>query len=217
MRVAITIGDLTRLDPYRAALEQQGLECVINPDSLKGIDGLLLAGGTDVDPRLYGETPGPHTQQPDEERDRRETLLVRQAMEGDVPLLAICRGHQFLNVAFRGKLVQHLPNHEFHSQRGVDPAHEVDVLPGTLLAELVGAGLRPVNSRHHQGVDAPAPELRVSAVSPSDNLVEALELPGKRFVLAVQWHPEDRTHVDGERRIFEAFAQAVRCAQPANP
>lgn len=217
MRVAITIGNLKKLDAYRIAVENTGLHPVINPDSLDGIAGLLLAGGADVNPALYGETPHPKTEKPDQERDRREWRLLEQALERDLPVLGVCRGNQFLNVFFGGRLVQHLPKTEVHQRPGTEEAHEVKVLAGTLLASIVGAGTYAVNSRHHQGVAEAAPGLRVSAVCPSDNLVEALELPGKRFVLAVQWHPEDRTHLDIDRHIFEAFAQAVRCHPPAKP
>lgn len=210
MRIAITIGNLKKLRAYQEAAEQQGLDCVINPDSLDGLDGLMLAGGADINPALYGEQPHPETEAPDNPRDTREWALLTSALERDTPVLGICRGNQFFNVFFRGKLIQHLPNTDVHTQKHTDYAHDVAVLPGTLLESIVGRGLLQVNSRHHQGVDVPAHGLRVAAVSPSDNLVEALEIPGKRFALAVQWHPEDRTHVERERKIFEAFAHAVR-------
>jgi putative glutamine amidotransferase len=209
MKVAVTIGNLKKVQAYLDALALAGLDYQINPDSLDGLDGLLLAGGADVNPALYGEEPHPETEAPDVERDRREANLLRQALERDAPVLGICRGNQFFNIAFGGALVQHLPNCDVHTKKATDYAHDVTIVPGTLLAGIVGTSPMPVNSRHHQGVAVAAPGLTVSATCPVDQLVEALEVPGKRFALAVQWHPEDRTGYERDRRIFEAFAAAV--------
>jgi gamma-glutamyl-gamma-aminobutyrate hydrolase PuuD len=217
LKVAITISNLKKAAAYQNAVEQTGLECVLNPDTMDGFEGLLLAGGADVNPAMYGEQRHPKTEEPDDERDARELLLLQAALDRDLPVLGICRGHQFLNVAFGGKLVQHLPNCEVHVQKSTDYAHDVVVLPDSMLGRILERPAVGVNSRHHQGVDVPAPGLISTAVSPSDNLVEALEVPGKRFVLSVQWHPEDRTHHEEDRRIFEAFAEAVRCRHPQKP
>jgi putative glutamine amidotransferase len=216
-KVALTIGNLSKKGAYVDALVRTGIEPVLNPDSLDSFDGLLLAGGADVNPALYGEQPAPETEAPDTIRDRRESALLAEALERDVPVLGICRGNQFFNVYFGGKLVQHLPNCEVHRRQDTALAHEVRPVPGTLLASITGTDTLTVNSRHHQGVAAAAPGLTVAAVCPSDNLVEALEIPGKRFALAVQWHPEDRPDVECDRRIFEAFAQALRCPPPPKP
>jgi gamma-glutamyl-gamma-aminobutyrate hydrolase PuuD len=217
LRVAITISNLKKSAAYQNAVENAGLACVLNPDTLEGFGGLLLAGGADVNPAIYGEQRHPATEAPDDERDARELRLLKAALEWDVPVLGICRGHQFLNVAFGGKLVQQLPDYEVHVRKDAEYAHDVVVLPETVLRRILGRSTIGVNSRHHQGVEVPAPGLIPSAVSPSDNLVEALEAPGKRFVLSVQWHPEDRTHHEEDRRIFEAFAEAVRCRHPQKP
>lgn len=212
MRVAISFGDPSRLPPYAAALRAVGLEPVPNPESLKDLGGLLLAGGTDVDPRLYGEEKQPETEDPDRERDAREAALIREAMDKDISVFAICRGLQMLNVALGGTLIQHLPNTEEHQRRTPDPAervHDIVVTPGALLSKAIGAGEHPVNSRHHQAIGRLAPTLRVTATAPHDGIVEAAELPGMRFVVGVQWHPEDRIRCEADRRLFESFARAV--------
>jgi len=212
MRVAISIGDLRRLPPYEAALREVGLESRTNPDSLDGFDGLLLAGGSDVDPTLYGEERHPETDEPDRARDAREERLIREALDRDVPVLAICRGLQMLNVALGGTLVQHLANTDQHQRRMPDPSarvHDILVTEPTLLGNAIGAGEHPVNSRHHQAIARLAPDLRVSATAAQDGIIEGAELPGKRFVVGVQWHPEDRIRCEADRRLFESFAHAI--------
>lgn len=212
-RVGITYRFEEKLAPYVAAVEHAGLEAVPlqapGPHSLDGLDGLLVSGGTDIDPELYGEEPEPETDEPDAERDAMELWLLQDALEQDLPVLAICRGMQLFNVALGGALRQHLPSAELHRQRGVADVHEVKVTPGTVLAQITGPGPFTVNSRHHQAVSQVAKDLRISAKS-TDGVVEGLEFPGKCFAVAVQWHPEDRvpSHAP-DTRLFEAFAKAV--------
>jgi putative glutamine amidotransferase len=188
-----------------------GLEPVLNPPSLDNIAGLLLAGGTDVNPELYGQEKAPETQDPDTERDAREQRLIVEALENDLPVLAICRGLQMLNVALGGTLIQHLPNAVDHMRRpdnASERAHDVELVPEALLHGVLGGDTFPVNSRHHQAIAAVAPALRLAAVAPGDGVIEAVEMPGTRFVFGVQWHPEDRIDCDADRRLFESFARA---------
>jgi putative glutamine amidotransferase len=167
------------------------------PDELVAkLDGLLLAGGADIDPAIYGQDPHPQTQETVPERDTCEIALTRCAIERDVPVLGICRGMQLINVALGGSLTQDLPEHLGHEQHrkvigsfeGSD--HDVDVLDGTLAMRVIGAARHGTKSHHHQGVDRLGEGLRVSALSPADELIEAVELPDRSFVLGVQWHPE---------------------------
>jgi putative glutamine amidotransferase len=156
------------------------------------LDGLLIAGGQDVDPRLYGAAPGPRTTLLDPVRDRFEISLVRAAVTRAVPVLGICRGAQLVNVAFGGTLVPDLDagTGESHAFLGYPPehrSHAVTTVPGSLVAALYGPRVL-VNSYHHQAVATPGSRLRVTARA-ADDVVEAIELPGAD-VLGVQWHPE---------------------------
>lgn len=172
-------------------------QLVQRPDeALELIDGLLLAGGADLDPASYGEPAHVETQDAVPERDAFEIALTRAAIERDVPVLGICRGMQLINVALGGTLIQHLPEHVGHEEHrrvsgsfdGSD--HDVDVLQDTLAMRVIGASRHATKSHHHQGVGRVGEGLRVSATSPFDGLVEAIELPERSFVLGVQWHPE---------------------------
>lgn len=220
MRAAIAFRNPVKLVHYESALRQAGIEPVrISPDapsSLESVDGLVLTGGTDVNPARYKRRPAAETDQPDDPRDELETRLVQEALANRMPLLAICRGMQLLNVACGGTLFQHLPTTGVHrfKKPGDEPgrhsaAHTVRVTPGTRLASIIGEGEHEVNSRHHQAVDRPGEGLIVSAVS-SDGVIEALEKPGQAFVLAVQWHPEDRVLVcEADRKVFAVFAEEM--------
>jgi putative glutamine amidotransferase len=208
-RVGVTYSNPEKLKPYLDALEQAGLDPVplhaSQSYSLDGLDGLLISGGTDVDPALYGQQPHQTNENPDRERDQMETALLQQALAQDRPVLAICRGMQLFNVAHSGTLVQHVDGHR---KPGVDEAHDVEVKPETRLARILGAGPHPVNSRHHQVVDQVGDGLVVAATS--ERYVEALERPDRRFALAVQWHPEDLVGKHEEsKRLFRAFADAL--------
>jgi putative glutamine amidotransferase len=217
LKVAVTSGKTTNLAPYQAALKGAGIESVRNPESLEGLDGLLLTGGSDVNPKLYGQPRAAESEPPEDARDELEIKLLKEALARDLPVLAICRGMQIFNVACGGTLIQHVANVDTHRVKARDKepgrhpaAHSVRVNPGTRLAEIVGAGEHQVNSRHHQAVDKLGEGLIETAIAP-DGVVEALELPGNAtFAVAVQWHPEDRVAVsEADRKLFEAFAQAL--------
>jgi putative glutamine amidotransferase len=201
IRVALPFGS----DTYREALHAAGIDPVENVTTVAGLDGLLLAGGSDVDPALYGAPRHPETEPPEHDRDSLETALLREALDRDLPILAICRGLQLLNVTLGGTLVQHIAGHRCPEQPA---AHSIAIASRSRLGSILKAEEYMVNSRHHQCVDQVASGLVVTATSP-DNVIEALELPGKRFVLAVQWHPEDRTDWP-DRKLFEAFRDAMR-------
>lgn len=214
MRIGITYRFDDRLVPYAEAIRHVGLNVVgLHPEgvhTLDGLDGLLLSGGTDVNPKRYGETPHPLLEDPDDARDSMEIDLLRQAIKSDMPILAICRGLQLLNVAQGGNLFQHLPNTPDHQQRGVTDVHSVETESGSKLRAIAGAHTFAVNSRHHQAVERLGTGLVVSAKS-TDGVIEGLELPGRRFAVAVQWHPEDRVPLRRpDTMLFRAFAQAVR-------
>src|SRR5947209_3078897 len=184
-----------------------------NPDPvLEVIDGLILAGGNDIDPANYDAEPHPMTQETVSERDAVELALTRRAWERDMPVLGICRGMQLIDVALGGTLIQHLPDHYGHHEHrrvlgsfdGAD--HDVEVAPETLAMEVVGAPRHATKSHHHQGIDCLGAGLVVSGTSALDELSEAIELPSKRFVLGVQWHPE----ADTASPVVGALVEAAR-------
>lgn len=215
MKIALSFGAQTsegRREPYRKALNAVNVRTVDNPETLDDLSGLVLTGGTDLNPALYGQARLPETDQPDEERDERETRLLRDALVRDLPVLAICRGMQLLNVFCGGTLTQHI---EDHRSPGVSNAHAVWIAPESLLASVLGPGVYEVNSRHHQAIELLAPSLNVTARA-ADGTVEAVELLDRRFMLAVQWHPEDRV-AGSDRKLFEAFADALRRTRGLNP
>jgi putative glutamine amidotransferase len=216
-QVLVIYREVNKVAPYLDALLAAGLNPVLHeangPLSLEGFAGLVLTGGSDVDPALYGETKQAETDRPDGERDALEASLLEEALALNLPVLAICRGLQILNVCQGGTLIQHLNPPERHERTGASrklPAHEVTIEPGTLLAEIAGTNCWQVNSRHHQAVKTVAGSLRVSAVDPEDGTIEAIEHPEKRFVLGVQWHPEDQALVDPcQLKIFQSFGAAA--------
>jgi putative glutamine amidotransferase len=191
---------------YVTAVQRAGgLALILPPDPaaeadpaemLELIDGLILAGGADIDPASYGELAHAKTTGTVPERDAFEIALTRAAIERDMPVLGICRGMQLINVALGGTLLQHLPERFGHHEHrrvigsfdGAD--HDVDVRDGSLAMRVVGESSHATKSHHHQGVDRLGEGLEVSATSPCDDLPEAVELVGARFVLGVQWHPE---------------------------
>jgi putative glutamine amidotransferase len=182
-----------------------GLALLLPPDDvaaenpselLDRLDGLILAGGRDLDPLTYGARPDPETGEPSPERDRFELALASAALERDMPVLGVCRGMQMLNVACGGTLIQHLggPLCERHRHTpGVFSDHDVELDAGSLAARAVGADRTSVRSHHHQAIEELGEGLIASGRSPEDGLVEAIELPGRRFVLGVLWHPEEDT------------------------
>jgi putative glutamine amidotransferase len=216
-KVGVTDCGHPRILAYEEAVRHAGLEPVrLTPgqsESLDGLNGLVLTGGTDVNPKRYGEMAVPETDTPDNHRDELEFCLLGEALALDLPVLAICRGMQLLNVHLHGTLHQHLGS-GFHEQRRPDEtprrhrsAHEVDVVPNTLLHQITGALTLGVNSRHHQAVNRIGQGLQISAQS-ADGIVEAVEFPLRRFVLGVQWHPEDRIEAsEADWKLFQRFAR----------
>jgi putative glutamine amidotransferase len=181
------------------------------------LEGLLLTGGGDVDPKLYGEPRHAATCNVHPRRDRVEARLIGWALSDGMPLLAICRGMQILNVALGGTLYQdvgsQLPGSLRHdcypdfSRNHI--AHQIAVKPRSGLSAIVATVDLPVNSTHHQGVRAPAPDLTVVARAP-DGLIEGLEYQSHPFALGVQWHPEDLiAHDPRMGQLFEAFVKAT--------
>ena len=186
-----------RFADYADRLAEAGGEPVAIEQGAGGdrLDALILTGGLDLAPERYGETPHPTVKRVDPARDTFEIDLLLVALARDLPVLAICRGHQLLNVALGGRLLQHIDGGghraDYHTPTAPSRWHIVRIEPGSLLRELLGADEVEVNSRHHQAVlpGTLAPALRAVALSP-DGLVEAVESPEHRWVLGVQWHPE---------------------------
>lgn len=184
-----------------------------NPEeALDLLDGLMIAGGADIDPASYGAQPHPETLDTVPERDRFEIALLRAAIERELPVLGICRGMQLINVAYGGTLLQHLPERFGHHEHlrvpgtfdGAD--HDVDLVEGSLAACAAGETHHATKSHHHQGVDRLGEGLRISGSSTMDGLPEAIEMPDRRFVLGVQWHPE----ADETSRVVGALVAQAR-------
>ena len=178
-------------------------------------DGFLFTGGQDVSPELYGENPRQACGEICEKRDAFEQRLFAQALEQDKPMLGICRGIQFFNACLGGTLYQDLPTeHPSEIGHSMKPpydrmAHTVHIWPMTPLASLLGKTELEVNSCHHQAIRSLAPSL-VEMARSTDDLIEAMYLPGKTFVWGVQWHPEMSLQEESSRKIFEAFVGAVQ-------
>jgi len=187
-------------------------------DMLDRVDGLILAGGADIDPSSYGSEAHPKTHGSVPERDRPEIALTRRAIERDIPVLGICRGMQLINVALGGTLRQHLPDEVGHENHRRNPGsfensdHDVRLQPGSLAERAAGEELHGTKSHHHQGVDDLGEGLVVTGYSTLDELPEAIEIPGKRFVLGVQWHPE----ADEKSRVVAALVEEARSAALAD-
>ena len=231
-RPTIGITRCSKLDDYVSSIEGTGaiarvLEVTEQPEAvLAAVDGLLLTGGRDVDPAHYGEARHPATQDAESGRDEFEIALVRGALREDVPLLAICRGAQVLNVATGGTLVQDIPTavtsdlaHAVNEPKDLE-CHDIRIARGSKLAEALGprAGAAcscRVNSRHHQSVGRLGNGLVVSATA-ADGVVEAVEKPDHRFCIGVQWHPENFWRSGEFRPLFDAFV-AVAAARVAGP
>jgi putative glutamine amidotransferase len=224
----IGIAACRKLEDYRQAVLHVGGEVRILDLSmavdaaLDGVDGLLLTGGDDVAPARYGEAPHPATKDAEAGRDEFEIALVKAARARQLPLFAICRGIQVLNVACGGTLVQDIPS-EIHGalNHSLDVplhesyalAHEVWLEKSSLLSKLLSDRLNgsdecEVNSRHHQAVKDVARGFTVSATAP-DGVIEAIEDPSARFCLGVQWHPENFWRTGEFRSLFEGFLEAA--------
>ena len=213
---------LVPADYVSAVVRAGGAPVLVPPGAdveatLDVVDGLVFSGGSDLDPSLYGAPSHAETAGVVRERDEFELSLMRAALEHDVPLLAICRGSQVLNVARGGDIEQHVPDRVGHEEHravpGVFSEHGVDVLPGTRLASVLD-GRGEVKSHHHQGFGALGEGLQESARAP-DGTLEAIEDPTRRFALGVLWHPE----AGEDRALFEALvaeAAAYRTLRSAH-
>lgn len=218
------------LEPYLVALHSAGLTPVIVPlherqdriaRLLLSVQGILLPGSRyDVEPERYGEAPLPECGEADPARTAADEILLQDAFSLEKPILAICYGLQSLSVWRNGSLIQHLQTPLDHSPgRGVLEAHRVVVGPGSRLAGLVPDEERNeprVNSSHHQSVKTPGDRMLVSAVSPEDGVIEAIELDSpSHFAIGVQWHPERTyTHSGLSRALFAALGRAAETWQP---
>jgi putative glutamine amidotransferase len=233
-------GDIWRA--YAEAVEAVDAEAVYLDPSTRGreravlseIDGILFSGGNDIDLALYPNPPdlggrsaadvmALHQMNPEPDRDAYELPLIQSALERDMPLLGICRGCQLLNVALGGRLVLDIPletkTHVTHRSADAEaPVHTIDIREGTLLHDILPRHhYREVNSRHHQAVRLDeAFTARLAAVSPEDGLVEAIEVPHRRWAIGVQWHPEHRTDAgirERYRPLFQAFVHVASKAR----
>ncbi|SDB95702.1 putative glutamine amidotransferase [Melghirimyces thermohalophilus] len=191
-----------------------------DPDSLRGmvesIDGLMLTGGDDIDPSLFGEEPQPGLGRVEPERDRMEIALSQAMVRAGKPVLALCRGCQVLNIALGGDMYQDLDSQREdliqHAQRGPRDylSHSIEIRRGTLLEQIAGTDRARVNSFHHQALRHIPEGYTVSATAP-DGVVEAFERVEEPFILGVQWHPENLYRRDPfARRIFRSFVDACR-------
>jgi len=225
----IGITNCHKLEDYRQAVLHAGGEVrIVEPtlsiaEALAGLGGLVLSGGDDVAPTRYGEHPHPTVVEVEPERDEFELALVRSARENNLPIFAICRGVQVLNVACGGTLVQDIASQvpgAMPHKLSVPPhqpfslAHEVWLERDSLLSNLMRERLSDadtceVNSRHHQAVKAIAPDFRATATAP-DGIIEAIEDPRLRFCLGVQWHPENFWRTGEFRPLFEGFMEAAK-------
>ena len=213
--------EVAAFSPYsyvQAVQRAGGLALLLAPDPqitaepdelLDRLDGLMLAGGTDVDPATYGQEPHPAASGWVPARDAFELALAVRALERDVPLLGICRGMQVLNVAYGGGIEQHLPDVLGHGNHrntpGVFVDHKVRLEPGSLAARAVGTEKAPAKSHHHQGMGEIGEGLRVTGWATEEDTIEAIEDPRCPFVLGVLWHPEE----DERSRLIAALVKEV--------
>lgn len=178
-------------------------------------DGFLFVGGADINPERYGETSHPAVNLLNPRREEYDFALMEAVLKTRKPMLGVCLGCQEFNVAMGGSLIQDLPtettstiDHRPYAPRG-EFVHEIEIEPGTKLADLLGTTTLGVNSIHHQACEVPGAKLRVAARAP-DGTIEAIELPGKRFALGVQWHPEALTHHPEHLRVYKGLVDTAR-------
>jgi len=201
---------------YVEALKRAGAVPVLIPpqpenatEAVAGLDGILLAGGDDCDPTVYGEEPHPTCEPMDPRRQQNDLALARAAHELGVPTLGICLGVQIMNVAAGGTLIQHIESEIEHASSPADrKRHDIQIHDQTYLATLVGAGSHNVNSSHHQAIRTLGQGLRVTALAP-DGIIEGLEDPAHPFYVGVQWHPEDMNGESSASSLFTAFVKAA--------
>ena len=200
---------VTRAGGIAVLLPPQPVDAGIAAAVLDGLDGLIISGGKDIDPARYGQEAHPETDAPRPERDAWEDHLMTAALEADLPFLGICRGAQLLNVSLGGTLHQHLPDvvgdRRYQAGGGVFSHVDVEMAPESRLRGLLGEDAVVAQVYHHQAVDRVADGLEVAART-ADGTIEALELPGRRFALGVQWHPEEDT---ADTRLFTGLVAAA--------
>lgn len=205
----VYIEGVTRAGGIAALLPPQPVDAEIAARVVGGLDGLIITGGRDVDPAAYGHHPHPTTDEPATDRDTWEFALLRAALDSGTPVLGICRGAQVLNVALGGTLHQHLPDVVGHTnhQRGkaLFSTSTVQTVSTSRLAGLIGESAQ-VQCYHHQGIDRLGDGLLISATD-GDGVVEAVEMPGHGFVVAVQWHPEETLE---DLRLFSGLVEAAK-------
>ena len=210
-------------DYVQAVAEAGGMPILVPPlnciellrSQCQRLDGMVLIGGADYPPDLYGAEPHPETRTVCTERARADMALARHLFsESRIPVLGICLGHQLIQLAHGGALIQHLPKAERHKKvrTGLDREHRVHVRPGTRLHSIFGTDSLLVNSAHHQGIDADTiPQELEIAARDEDGMVEAVQgRDPARFVLGVQWHPERIRDEPHRRRLFSAFVDECR-------
>ncbi|HEX5143356.1 MAG TPA: gamma-glutamyl-gamma-aminobutyrate hydrolase family protein [Mycobacterium sp.] len=206
---AVYIEGVTRAGGIATLLPPQPVDEHIAERVLDGLDGLVITGGRDVDPAAYGHVKDPHTDEPARDRDSWEFALLRGALARRLPVLGICRGAQLLNVALGGTLHQHLPDVVGHTRHQAGNAlfttTAVRTVSGTRVAALVG-GSTEAQCYHHQSIAEVGRGLIVSASDDTDGVIEAVELPGEQFCVAVQWHPEERLD---DMRLFAGLVSAA--------
>jgi putative glutamine amidotransferase len=208
---------------YVTAVTRAGGIAVLLPPQVEGareamaaVDGLLLAGGPDLNPGSYGEDPHPQAGPPNNARDSWEFALLAQALAQDIPVLGVCRGMQLLNVAAGGRLTQHLPDNlgdtGHQPARATFGSRDVRVRNGSRLAAILGSGNVSVRCYHHQAVAEVGRDLLPVAWC-ADETIEAIEMPGRRFACGVQWHPEADPSSPSGGRLFEALVEAARATR----
>ncbi|MFC7394478.1 gamma-glutamyl-gamma-aminobutyrate hydrolase family protein [Scopulibacillus cellulosilyticus] len=191
-------------------------DTAIIQDLLDHVNGLLLTGGSDIDPSLYGEEPQPGLGQIKPDRDQFEMLLIQEALKRNMAIFAICRGSNMLNVAAGGNIIQDILSQNPHPLQHYQLAprdycsHQIVINTGTLLHQIIQLDKMKVNSFHHQAVKNPAPGFQISAAS-SDGVIESIESTVHRFVLGVQWHPGDLVQKDSyAKQLFQSFVNACQ-------
>lgn len=221
-KVGITTGDEELIQRYLNRLREAGLDPKVLSKPGQSLDdcaGLVLTGGVDIDPSYYNEERHPRTQEPDPVRDEVEVSLLKAAIERDIPIFAICRGMQVLNVVMGGSLLQHIEDWSHSPLRDEKRSSARHMVSASgLLKDLFGADRVEVNSRHHQAItpDRLAAGLEVLSMS-DDGFVEAAYDPSKRWLYSVQWHPErEDAFIPGfdaeSRKLFAAFAAAIEAS-----
>jgi putative glutamine amidotransferase len=205
----------------RAVANAGGLPVLLPPEPEKAeiylslVHGLIVSGGAfDIDPALFGAADRHPTVTTKDQRTTFEVAITRQALDRDTPVLGICGGQQLLHVVLGGTLIQHIPDevsaplaHEQPNRRD-EPGHPVTIVEGTLLRRITGLAEMLVNSAHHQAAKDVPVGVVIGAIAP-DGIIEAIEAPGRKFCIGVQWHPEFEIS-EGDRRLFGAFVDAAR-------